>query len=177
MSTVFETQRLVLRPIVDGEANVLHAILTDSFVRRYLCDDKVLSIQDVEAMLAESQKQFAEARSGLWFIETKLEKNIIGLVGLWYFFEEAQPQLLYALLPSAIKQGYATEAASRIVTYCFKELGYQYLVASCDQPNLESQKVAARIGMEKIEERVVNGSSIIFFRLENRPTIAEDVLA
>jgi len=51
---------------------------------------------------------------------------------LWYFFDEKQPQLVYALLPEATK-GYATEANQNI-EYCFNELGYQYLLASCDKP-------------------------------------------
>jgi len=51
-------------------------------------------------------------------------------------------QLVYALLPEAIKKGYATEASTHIMEYCFSDLGYQYLLASCNKPNLESQKVA-----------------------------------
>ena len=60
------------------------------------------------------QKNFEEKRFGLWFVETKNEKEVIGLVGLWYFFEENQPQLVYALLPKATKKGYASEAAAKI---------------------------------------------------------------
>jgi [ribosomal protein S5]-alanine N-acetyltransferase len=81
-------------------------------------------------------------------------------------FHEEQPQLIYALLPKALKKGYATEAANKIIEYSFDELGYEYLVASCDQPNIESQKVAERLGMMKIEEKNVNGSPTVFFRLE-----------
>jgi [ribosomal protein S5]-alanine N-acetyltransferase len=166
MSLVFETQRLRLKPILKSELNTLHNIFINPYVRKYLCDDKVLSLQQVEEMLIESQRLFDERKFGLWFIETKNEKEIIGFVGLWYFFGEGQPQLAYALLPEATKKGYATEAATRILKYCFNELGYQYLLASCDQPNLESRKVAERIGMREVEEKIVNGNSILFFRVE-----------
>ncbi|MFB8787415.1 MAG: GNAT family N-acetyltransferase [Potamolinea sp.] len=117
-------------------------------------------------MLLESQKLFDEKRFGLWFIETKNEQAIIGFVGLWYFFEENQPQLVYALLPQASKKGYATEAAKKILEYGFHELGYEYLVASSDQPNIESHKVSEKLEMKKVEERIVNGNPIIFFRIE-----------
>lgn len=168
MSLVFETQRLRLKPILESELNTLHSIFINPYVRKYLCDDKVWSLQQVEEMLIESQRLFDERKFGLWFIETKDEKEIIGFVGLWYFFGEGQPQLAYALLPEATKKGYATEAATRIVKYCFNELGYQYLLASCDQPNLESRKVAERIGMREVEEKIVNGNSILFFRVEKQ---------
>ncbi|MBD2258490.1 GNAT family N-acetyltransferase [Pseudanabaena sp. FACHB-2040] len=166
MSLTLETERLRLRPIADSEVDTLHAILTDSFVRKYLCDDQIFSRQQVEEMLAESQRAFAEERWGLWLIEVKAEPTPIGFVGLWNFFEEPQPQLAYALLPGATGQGYATEAATRILTYAFDELGYGYLVASCDKPNLASQNVAERIGMKRVEERTENGKPIVFFRIE-----------
>ena len=102
----------------------------------------------------------------MWFIQTKSDREIIGFVGLWYLFEEVQPQLLYALLPKALKKGYATEAATKILEYGFNELGLDYIVASCDRPNIESQKVVERLGMGQVEERFMNGNPILFFRID-----------
>ncbi|MEG4581287.1 GNAT family N-acetyltransferase [Microcoleus sp. MON1_C5] len=76
-------------------------------------------------MLAENQKLFSEKKFGLWSIETNTEQEVIGFVGLWYFFEEEQPQLVYALLPTATKKGYASEAATKILEYSFNELGFE----------------------------------------------------
>jgi [ribosomal protein S5]-alanine N-acetyltransferase len=151
---ILETQRLILKPILESELDTFHKILVDPYVRKYLCDDRILPLQQVEEMLKQSQKHFEEERFGLWFIRIKGESEAIGFVGLWYFFEEKQPQLAYALLPKALKKGYATEAASKILEYCFDELGYEYLLASCDRPNLESQKVAERLGMRKKKKKL-----------------------
>ena len=163
---LLESQRLLLKPILESKLNILHNIFIDPYVRRYLCDDRICSRQQVEEMLLESQKLFNEQRFRLWFLETKGEQHIIGIVGLWYFFSEKQPQLIYALLPEAVKKGYATEASNRIIEYCFKNLGYEYLLASCDKPNLESQKVAQSIGMKEIEEKIVDNKPILFFKIE-----------
>lgn len=163
---IFRTQNLVLKPILESELSILHMIFADPYVRKYLCDDQVFSLQQVEEMLKQSIKHFEEEKFGLWFIRVNSESEVIGFVGLWYFFDEEQPQLIYALLPKAIKKGYATESATKILEYCFDELGYEYLVASCDRPNIESQKVAERLGMRKMKEETVNGSPIVFFRLE-----------
>jgi ribosomal-protein-alanine N-acetyltransferase len=167
---VLETRRLRLKPVSEDELDILHNIFTDPYVRRYLCDDKALALQQVEEMLQESQKLFKEQNFGLWLIRTKDNEKVIGMTGLWYFFGEEQPQLVYALLPQATKKGYATEAATRILKYCFNELGYQYLVASCDRPNLESRKVAERLGMREVEEKTVNGNPVTFFRVERSKT-------
>ncbi|NJO76627.1 MAG: GNAT family N-acetyltransferase [Leptolyngbyaceae cyanobacterium RM1_406_9] len=170
MNLVFETQRLQLKPVSEDELDILQHIFTDPYVRRYLCDGNILTLQQVEETLSESQKLFNEKKLGLWLIRTKDNQEVIGVTGLWYFFEEEQPQLVYALLPQATKKGYATEAATRILKYCF-DVGYQYLMASCDRPNLESCKVAERIGMSQVEERIVNGNPLLFFRIErNRAT-------
>jgi ribosomal-protein-alanine N-acetyltransferase len=163
---ILKTQRLVLTPILESELNTLEMIFADSYVKRYLCDNKVLSLQQVEEMIEQSRKHFEEERFGLWSIRINGESEVIGFVGLWYFFDEEQPQLIYALLPKAVKKGYATEAAIKILEYCFDELGYEYLVASCDRANLESQKVAKRLGMRKIAEKLVDNNPILFFRIE-----------
>ncbi|MBD1883343.1 GNAT family N-acetyltransferase [Microcoleus vaginatus] len=163
---ILKTQRLVLKQILDSDLNTLHRIFTDSYVRRYLCDGEIWSLQQVEEMLAENQKLFSEKKFGLWSIETNTEQEVIGFVGLWYFFEEEQPQLVYALLPTATKKGYASEAATKILDYGFDELGFNYLVASCDRPKIEAQKVAERLGMRQVEERFMNGNPILFFRID-----------
>ena len=77
-----------------------------------------------------------------------------------------QPQLIYALLPQATKKGYATEASNRILEYCFKNLDYQYLLASCDKPNRDSQKVAQSVGMREIEEKIIDDKPVFFFKLK-----------
>lgn len=167
---VLETRRLQLKPVSKGELDILQNIFADPYVRKYLCDDNVLTLQQVEEMLSESQKLFNEQNFGLWLIRTKDNEEVIGVIGLWYFFGEEQPQLVYALLPQATKKGYATEAATKILEYSFDELGYPYLVASCDRPNLESRKVAERLGMREVEERTVNGNPLTFFRVERSKT-------
>lgn len=168
MSKILESERLLLKPILHSQLHTLHNIFIDPYVRKYLCDDLIFPVQQVEEMLNESQKLFNEQNFGLWFIETKGEQKIIGFAGLWYFFAEKQPQLAYALLPEATKKGYATEASTRILEYCFNELGYQYVLASCDKPNIESQKVAERIGMKQVEERIINDNPTLFFKIEKQ---------
>lgn len=166
MNLLLETLRLNLKPISIQDLEIFHRILIDPYVRKYLCDDIIFSSEQTAEMLEESQRLFDIEKLGLWFIETKNENTIIGFVGLWYFFAENQPQLAYALLPKATKKGYATEAATKIIEYCFEGLGYDYLVASTDKPNLESHRVAIRLGMKQVEEKNINNNPTVFFRIE-----------
>jgi [ribosomal protein S5]-alanine N-acetyltransferase len=82
---ILETKNLVLTPILESELSTLHRILTDSYIRKYLCDNRVFSSQQVEEMLKQSIKHFEEEKFGLWFI--KINSEIIGFIGLWYLFK------------------------------------------------------------------------------------------
>lgn len=166
MSRSLSTERLQLRAVTENDLNVFHETLLNPFVRKYLCDDKILSLEQTQEFIEVSQKNFENKQFGLWLMYTKSDWQFIGFVGLWYFFDEPQPQLIYALLPNATKKGYATEAVNHLIEYCFNVLGYSYLIASCDEPNLESQKLAERIGMKLVEKREVNGKPLLFFRID-----------
>jgi [ribosomal protein S5]-alanine N-acetyltransferase len=65
MHMILKTQQLVLKPILESELSALHMIFTDSYVRKYLCDDQVFSLQQVEEMLKQSIKHFEEEKFGL----------------------------------------------------------------------------------------------------------------
>lgn len=60
MNLMLETPRLRLKPILDIELYIFHQIIVDPYVRRYLCDDQVFSLQKTSEMLEESQKLFQE---------------------------------------------------------------------------------------------------------------------
>jgi ribosomal-protein-alanine N-acetyltransferase len=76
--------------------------------------------------------------------------------------------LIYALRPEFTGRGFAQEAARRIIEYAFAELAFDYLDASCDAPNTDSQRVAERLGMKKFKEETKNGLPTVFYRLENQ---------
>ena len=65
ISLILETSRLRLKPILESEIDIFHRILVDPYVRRYLCDARVLPMQQASEMLQESQKLFQEEKLGL----------------------------------------------------------------------------------------------------------------
>ena len=161
-----DTPRLTLLPFSQNEGALILQMFTHPFIRRYLWDDQIISQEQVEEILKKNQQLFTEEKCGLWGIREKGSWEKVGFVGLWYFFEEDQPQLLYGLYSEYTGKGYATEAANRIAAYAFNTLNFSYLIASCDAPNIASQHVAERIGMIEVETRIAEGKETVFFRLE-----------
>jgi ribosomal-protein-alanine N-acetyltransferase len=110
-----KTTRLLLSPVGADKFDDIYGILTNEFVKKYLCDDTVLSKDQVQSFTDTSDELFREKKYGLWYLHTEASNELIGLAGLWFFFEETQPQLLYALLPQHTKVGYAKEASLAII--------------------------------------------------------------
>ncbi|MFZ6010635.1 MAG: GNAT family N-acetyltransferase [Bacteroidota bacterium] len=161
-----ETQRLILRPTTADDSDRLFEMFTDAHIRKYLFDDVILSRDQVEEFLNISIKSFQAHSYGLWMIIQRDSNIVVGFAGLWNFFEETQPQLLYALMPAYTRQGFASEASQAVIDYSFRKLGFDYLVASCDTPNISSHRVAEHIGMKKFKEELINEKMISFFRID-----------
>ncbi len=119
-----------------------------------------------EQIVLQNEKHFAENKYGLWKIKIPGRSQVIGYTGLWYFFDEPQPQLLYALLPAFTKQGFAREAAAAVIRYALDSLGFSYLLAATDEAHIESQKVAESLGMEYFEKRTEEGKPTKFYRIQ-----------
>jgi len=166
MKHILLTSRLRLIPFSRADQELLHQTFTDPFVRKFLWDDEIIPEAQTKAILEQNEEHFQNDHWGLWKITQKADEAFLGFVGLWCFFEEDQPQLLYGLSPNATGQGYATEASWAIIRYVFQALGFSYLIASCDPSHTASRKVAERLGMQFVEERTEQDKPTAFYRLD-----------
>ncbi len=165
MKPIIETVRLTLVPFQTHEVVLLHETFTDPSVRQFLWDNQVISVEQTQEIVLTSQVHFQNHNWGLWKIILKADQSYLGFAGLWFFFDESQPQLLYGLLSDKTKQGYATEAAQAIIKYAFNALQFTYIVASCDTPHTDSKNVCLRLKMILEEEKEINGKPTTFYRL------------
>jgi [ribosomal protein S5]-alanine N-acetyltransferase len=164
LGITLESERLLLLPLTSRDFSLFYLTLTHRYVREYLCDNRILEEAEVIAMLQRNQELHASSKTGLWKVIVKDSNEYIGFAGLWSFFEEEQPQLLYALLPRFLHRGYATEAASQLIQYSFGKLNFKYIDASFDSPNIASQRVCERVGMKFLKEEVTYGKPMKFYR-------------
>lgn len=163
---ILTTTRLRLIPFQRTDQEVLHRIFINPFVRKFLWDDEIIPPEQTKSVLEKNEQHFAKDHWGLWKIQKKEEETTLGFAGLWYFFDELQPQLLYGLLPEYAKKGYATEAAQAVIDYAFQQLKFPYLIASCDTPHQDSKRVAERLHMNWMEEKIMNSRPTTFYKIE-----------
>lgn len=160
-----ETSRLNLIPFKREEIHKFLQINRHPAVRQYLWDNDKISKEQAEEILATNQQYLEENHFGLWKIQRKEHPQVMGYSGLWYFFGEDQPQLIYALLPDFWGRGWATEAAVTVMRYAFDRLKFSYLVASMDDGHQQSEKVARRIGMSLWKKQCIKNKSTAFYRI------------
>ncbi|MBX3240222.1 MAG: GNAT family N-acetyltransferase [Chitinophagaceae bacterium] len=160
-----ETERLVLTPVTLDDLDTFSDIITDPFVRKYLFDDMLLEKEQAREFIETSKQLFLQKKYGLWLLRQQERNEVIGFAGLWHFFDENKPQLLYAILPTYTRQGFAKEASMEIINYAFEILAFDYLEASCDTPNISSLNTAISIGMTRTNDKIIDNKAISFFRI------------
>lgn len=161
-----DTDRLILRPFGPADTSLLHQLFIDPFIRKYLWDDEILEIHQSKEVMELNISHFEKEKWGLWKILSKASDTVMGFTGLWYFFGEPHPQLLYGILERYTGKGYASEAAKAIVTYAFEQLSFEYLIAAMDEEHQVSQRLAKRIGMTFLEKKLEDGKPTVFYKIE-----------
>jgi len=155
----FATARLTLRPATEADLAALHRLWNDPLVRRYLFDDRPVTLALANSVL-QRQLVNATAGLGLWVVESRCQRDTLGCVGLYpvTFAAVHEPALenllepLAALAPAHWGQGFAREALSALLRYGFDELDQQSIAGVVDAPNAASQRMLEALGFERFSE-------------------------
>lgn len=162
------TARFSLRPLTKADAGALHEIWTSAGVRRFLWDDRRISIERTTDTIEESGRLFRERRYGLWGAWSLDVSTLEGFAGLWPFREPPVVELVYGLAERRWGGGCATEIAGAVVAYCFEQLDSTVIRASTDPANLASIRVLEKLGFKLVDQRTVDGLPTAFYTLSRR---------
>ena len=166
MNLELETERLLLRPLQADDIDWCIEMLTDPEVVRYIYEDDVYSEQEVRDEMPLATRRGAGGCIGIWAIVRKEDRKCLGDVFLlplpieeddtnWDLVQfdlmpEGEIEIGYILRKFAWGQGYATEAASRLLQFAFEETDLQEVVAVVDPKHSASSSVLRKTGL--IEE-------------------------
>jgi RimJ/RimL family protein N-acetyltransferase len=148
MLQIFATHRLLLRPRSGGDFNDCIAMDRDPEVTRFVEGPWSDPPRHLAFVRQRMNTEFGQGY-GYWCIlskETPLE--FAGWVFLTPF--KASPRVAevgWRLTRSCWGKGFATEAASRILTHAFTTLETDMVVAEIHSDNVASIRVAQKIGM------------------------------
>ncbi len=158
------TEDLELRPARSLDLEGLHLLWTDPGVRRFLFDDREISREEAETLLARSATAFREEGYGLWLFFEREEAPIAGFSGLLRSPEGGR-SLIFGTRPSLRGRGYAFQAATAVLDYAFERLGLRRVVADVDGPNQASIRVLEKLGMRRIGRRIANEQLLLDYEI------------
>lgn len=161
------TDRATLSPIVEAEAEELYHLWAKPGVRKYLCDNRVVPLAQIQEIVAQSVAAFQNGEYGLWVARLHRQKAISGFCGYWPFFDPPEIQLIYGLDPEHWGKGLATEMGRAMLDYGFQEYGFEVIRASADVPNQASIAVMERLGMKFEKRATINGLDLVFFQIRS----------
>jgi RimJ/RimL family protein N-acetyltransferase len=147
---LFETERLRLEGWREDQLDDLVRLHGDPEIARFLSDDgHAWTRQESAERLALWIDNFATHRMGKLRLIRKSDGAFIGRAGFGLGPPKGEPEIGYALFREYRGQGYATEAASGLRDWIFRETDHDYFIGFADVRNEASLKVLTAIGMMK----------------------------
>ena len=154
MKTILETERLILRELVQDDYNDLCVLLQDD--ETMYAYEGGFSDLEVQAWLDKQLNRYHTYHFGLWAMIRKDTQEWIGQCGITMqtYKNQEIPEIGYLLQRRYWHQGYATEAAIACREYGFNTLHFPALYSIIRDTNQASQRVALRNGMQQIDSFV-----------------------
>jgi [ribosomal protein S5]-alanine N-acetyltransferase len=162
MSCVLETTRLQLRPCQIEDLQLVHTLWTNDRIRYFLFDNRAISSDEAQSFIEDSLINFKKHGYGLWLVFMRGNDCTVGFAG-FLLSEEGTPSLIYGVHPDRWGNGYATEAASAVLSYALEKLALPKVRADVDEPNIASVRVLEKLGMRRTGRAVVNGHPLLYF--------------
>ena len=144
------TERLLIRPFIEADRESLISIISNPQVMRFSLKGPI-SIEETREQMRDKDISFYEEENyGMLGVTRKIDNAFIGYAGLLKqeIDGEEKIEISYLLHPDYWKQGFAIEAATAIVDYAFIKIGLKELIAIVDPENIDSIKLAVKLGMK-----------------------------
>ncbi|HEY8293967.1 MAG TPA: GNAT family N-acetyltransferase [Micrococcaceae bacterium] len=140
-----ETDRLRFRQMADGDLDNIAALLGDPVVMTFYPSPKTRD--QAQGWIDWNKRNYAEHGRGLWIVETT-DGEFVGDCGLTWQEVNGTPALEvgYHVRAGLQGRGYASEAAAACREFAHR-LGEPHLVAIIHPENIDSQRVAEKIGL------------------------------
>jgi RimJ/RimL family protein N-acetyltransferase len=147
----FETERLRLREWRPEDRAPFAALNADPEVMRWF--PGALSRAESDALADRIAAGLSDRGWGLWAVERMRDQEFLGFTGLAPVDFEAPfapaVEIGWRLARSAWGEGYATEAARRVIRHAFEAMELAELVSFTAVGNERSWRVMERLGMRR----------------------------
>ncbi len=145
MPLPIQTERLLLRPATVDDLEAWHAISRDAEEAWFGAPSSTLD--DARGNLEKHMRHQEAHGFGLWAVELRATRKVIGVAGLTHLAEGTEIEVGYRFLREHWGKGYATEAATASIQHGLGELRLERIVAVTLPTNRASRHVMEKCGM------------------------------
>ncbi len=156
MKIFIETERLILRELLDSDVKGIFELDADPEVHEYLGKNPITTIEQASEVISFIRKQYVDNGIGRLAIIEKETNSFVGWGGFKLVTEltnghQHYYDLGYRLVKRFWGKGYATEAAKGSIAYAFNELKLSTIYAIADANNMPSRHVLEKCHFEYVE--------------------------
>lgn len=158
MKIFVETDRFLLREIVESDLQGFFELDTDPEVHRYLGNQPLTTLEECAGVIEYVRKQYEADGMGRWAVIDKATNDFVGWSGLKH--EKKVRDYPYYDLGYRLKRNYwgkgiATETAIASVDYGFRVMNLPKICAAAHVDNIGSNRVLQKAGLTFVETFVV----------------------
>lgn len=146
-NTAIVTDRLLLRPFEDSDADFVYRQFSDPDMCRFFNEPPFESLEAAKEIIDFYIKQPDNDKLLRWVMIKKIDNEIIGTCGYHnYNKRHKKVEIGYDVWKEYWRQGYISEALPVLLTYCFDYLGVNKVYAKLDPENIASRKTVEKLG-------------------------------
>ena len=165
----FETERLILTPTKTDDAEFIFELLNSPKWLQYIGDRNVKSVEEAEKYIENRMLPPLE-KNGFsnYTVRRKTDLVKIGTCGLYDREGMEHVDIGFAFLPEFENQGYAYEAASKILFEAKNSFDLKIVTAFTTKDNFSSQKLLEKLGLKNSGFiRIPNDEEeLVFYKIE-----------
>jgi RimJ/RimL family protein N-acetyltransferase len=146
---ILETGRLILREIVETDAEFIFDLVNQPSFIKYIGDRNVKTLENAREFIeTRYRKSYLENGFGLYLVELKESRTPVGICGFVRRDTLPDADIGFAFLPQFERKGYAFESASAVMNYGREKLNLTRVLAITTQDNFSSVKLLEKLGFK-----------------------------
>lgn len=156
MKEIIETDRVIIRPLEEGDVEGILALDGDIRVLEFLGKKPIGSKEEALGVIRFIRQQYKDFGIGRWAVIEKETNTFIGWTGFKYLKDGPSGvaeylDLGYRFIYEAWGKGYATETAKACLVYADKHLTTLPIHASSEVGNDGSRHVLEKVGFKVVD--------------------------
>jgi RimJ/RimL family protein N-acetyltransferase len=167
---ILGTTRLILREMTPEDIGFIAEMMAHPEVNFFY--ERRFTREESEIWLERQIERYHRDGTGLWLVLDRSTGDPVGQVGLAMQEVEGErlPEIGWLLHRPYWGQGFATEAGTAVRDAALNEWGHPLLISLIRPVNLNSQRVARRLGMIDRRRVMFHGFEHCVFEIGKSPT-------